>query len=209
MATGVAVAVRKRAGLRVAAESEEGRLVARCQEGDRQAQETLVRHCQDRVYRLAYRLLGHREEALDACQETLVAMLRTLPTFRGHAQFQTWLYRVTTNVCLMRRRHLKARTRLIAAAAAEPPQEQDPESAALRREAQEAVREHLRRLPAQFRAVVVLRELEGMSYEEIAGILRVPVGTVQSRLSRGRLLLRQVLLNDERITLPDRGGEKP
>lgn len=196
----------------MAAQTEEARLVARCRGGDRQAQEILVRRCQERVYRLAYNLLEHPEEALDAAQEALIAMLRSLPSFRGEARFETWLYRVTTNVCLMRRRQLCARTRLVTDLAADIPAARagaaDPETAALRGETRAAVREGLRRLPAGFRAVVVLRELEGLSYEAIAEILRIPLGTVQSRLSRGRQMLRDILMADQRVAWPSMRGEK-
>lgn len=208
---GVAVALYEEVGALSAADSEEARLLRRCRAGDRHAQEALVRLCQDRVYRLAYSLLGHREEALDAAQEALVAMLRSLRSFRGEARFQTWLYRLVTNVCLMRRRSHQARTRLLVDAPASglefPDERPDPEAVALRGEAQTAVRECLLRLPADFRAVVVLRELEGLSYEEIAETLAIPLGTVQSRLSRGRELLRRALLADTRVPLPRSKGE--
>jgi RNA polymerase sigma-70 factor (ECF subfamily) len=200
---GVAVAVYQEAG-RVVAESEESRLIARSVAGDRAAQEALVRQYQDQVYRLAYGLLGNAEDARDATQEALIAMLRSLRTFRGHSRFLTWLYRLTTNVCLMQRRRHRARTRLLTDTPLEfydaPEPGPDPESIAMSREVQVAVRECLRRLPAEFRAVVVMRELESLSYEEIAEILQVPLGTVQSRLSRGRRLLREALLADERVS---------
>jgi len=200
---GVAVAICQEAG-RVAAESEESRLIARSVAGDRAAQETLVRRYQDQVYRLAYGLLGDADDARDATQEALIAMLRSLRTFRGQSRFLTWLYRLTTNVCLMQRRRHRARTRLLTDMPVEsydtPEPSPDPESIALSREVQVAVRECVRRLPAEFRAVVVMRELESLSYEEIAEILHVPLGTVQSRLSRGRRLLRQALLADERVS---------
>jgi len=209
---GAAVAICEEVGARLAAETEEARLVARCRGGDREAQEALVRRCQERVHRLAYSLLEHPEEALDAAQEALIAMLRSLPSFRGEARFETWLYRVTANVCLMRRRRLRARTRLLtdlpADTLAPRAAEVDPETAALRGETCAAVREGLRRLPAGFRAVVVLRELEGLSYEAIAEVLRIPLGTVQSRLSRGRQMLRDILMTDQRVAWPSVRGEK-
>jgi len=195
------------------AESEDARLIARCRAGDRAAQEALVRRHQDQVYRLACRLVGDPEEASDVAQEALIAMLRSLGAFRGEARFETWLFRVTTNICLMQRRRRQARTRLITDLAVTccehpPAGNADPESAAASRELQGAVRECLRRLPAEFRAVVVLRELEGLSYEEIAQVLKLPLGTVQSRLSRGRRLLREALLADERVALRYGRGEK-
>jgi RNA polymerase sigma-70 factor (ECF subfamily) len=212
MAAGVAVATWEKAGRRLVGESEEAHLIARCRAGDRQAQETLVHRCQKMVYRVACSMLSDPEEALDASQDVLVAMLRSLPRFRGESRFQTWLYRITVNVCIMRRRSLRARTRLVTSFPSEPPQrpwhEDDPGSAVVSREAQAAVREHLRRLPPEYRAVLVLRELEGLSYGEIAEALGIPLGTVQSRIGRGRRRLRDLLLADERIRVPRPGGEK-
>ncbi|NIM07316.1 MAG: sigma-70 family RNA polymerase sigma factor [Armatimonadetes bacterium] len=208
----VAVATCIDAGRRILAESEEARLLARCRSGDRQAQEALVRRYQDRTYRLAYDLLGNHEDALDASQEALVAMLRSLPSFRGEARFHTWFYRLTVNICLMQRRRLLTRTRILTNLAArelDSPSQFDPESAALGSEIQSAVREHLRQLPPALRAIIVLREIEGFSYDEIAEVLRIPLGTVQSRLSRARSLLRKALLADDRIPSVRPGGEKP
>lgn len=199
----VAVATYEEMGRRAVAESEETLLLARCRSGDREAQEELVRRYQARTYRLAYNLLGNAEEALDACQEALLAMLRSLPSFRREASFHTWQRRITINVCLMQRRRLQLTTRVINSFAAGNAekflQSPDPEASALSREIQNAVREHLRRLPTEFRAVVALREMEGLSYDEIAAALQIPLGTVQSRLARGRKLLREALLADDRI----------
>jgi RNA polymerase sigma-70 factor, ECF subfamily len=193
----------------VMADSEESRLIARCRRGDRDAQEALVRRYQEKVYRIAYNFLGRHEEALDACQEALVAMLRGLASYRGEAQFSTWLYHLTTRVCLMQRRKHVARHRLLVE---DPPTDDvvdtqpGPLATTLSHEVQGVVREHLRRLPEEFRATIILRELEGLSYEEIAAALRVPVGTVQSRLNRGRKLLREAFAADNRITIPGSGA---
>jgi len=175
---------------------DEACLVARCQSGDRAAQEILVRQCQDRVYRLACSLLNHPEEALDATQEALVAMLRSLGSFRGQSAFRTWLYRLTTNVCLSYRRRLRVRTRLVTSLPDEdyPAPEEGPHELTLQRELQATVRELLAGLPPGYREVVVLREVEGLAYEEIAQALQLPLGTVQSRLSRGRQMLKRALL---------------
>jgi len=180
-------------------EGEDSRLLARCRQGDRDAQEALVRRYQDKVYRLAYNLLGHQEEALDASQEALIAMLHSLPSFRGESQFPTWLYRLTANICLMQRRRLRRSPQIMGDQELQVSTLPDPAISAQRHELQEVVRQHLRNLPAEFRGAMVLRELEGLAYEEIAAVLHIPVGTVQSRLSRGRELLRQALLKDKRI----------
>jgi RNA polymerase sigma-70 factor (ECF subfamily) len=178
--------------------SEEGQLIARCQAGDREAQETLVRRYQQKVYRVARALLGNPEDACDATQDALVAMLHSLPHYRGEAGFQTWLYRLATNICLMERRRLGRRTRLLADLPDDIVDDRSPQSgpetSALRREIRAAILTCLAHLPPELRAVAVLRELEGLSYEEIAETLQIPLGTVQSRLSRGRRVLRQALL---------------
>ncbi|HUT75133.1 MAG TPA: sigma-70 family RNA polymerase sigma factor [Armatimonadota bacterium] len=207
-----AVAVCKEAATRVLGETDEARLIARSRAGDRSAQESLVRRYQDQVYHLAFNLLGDPEDARDATQDALIAMLRSLRTFRGQAELRTWVYRLTTNVCLMERRRRTVRTRLIVDLPAELPERlglgSDPQLTAVSREVQGAVRECLGRLPSAFRAVVVLRELESLSYDEIAQVLRVPVGTVRSRLNRGRQLLRAALLADDRVSplYPQGGG---
>ena len=181
--------------------AEDAHLLARCRRGDRQAQEVLVREHQQMVFRIAHHVLGNQEDALDAAQEALVTMLRALPSYRGQALFTTWLYRLTTNVCLMQRRRRQVRTRLLTdqAAADGVADGPNPEDAALSQEVQAAVRQHLARLPAALRAVVVLREIEGLAYQEVAQVVGIPLGTVQSRLSRARELLREALLADERI----------
>jgi len=186
---------------------EEARLLALSRRGDNDAREALVRRHQAAVYRLAYSLLGHPEDALDATQEALVAMLSSLHSFRGQARFETWLRGLTTNVCLTRRRRARARISYdqLCGEDEQPSPGPTPESVALVREVQMAVREHVRRLPAEFRAVVVLREMEGLSYSEIGEVLRLPLGTVQSRLSRGRQMLREAMAADERIPTPRRG----
>lgn len=187
--------------------SDEAGLIARARARDREAQEELVRQYQDQVFRLACGLLGDREEALDATQDALVSMLRSLPGFRGESSLRTWLYRLTTNVCLNRRRQARVRERFSAPLPEDYPHDPGgPEAAMLDRAAAQAVRRHLAALPGPFRSVVVLRELEGLAYEEIAATLGVPLGTVQSRINRGRRMLRDALAAEG--LAPARAGGK-
>ncbi|MDQ7858304.1 MAG: sigma-70 family RNA polymerase sigma factor [Armatimonadota bacterium] len=167
---------------------DESTLIARARRGDLDAFDALVRAHQDRVYHLAYRVTGNHEDAADAAQDAFVRAYQALPRFRGDAAFATWLHRIATNAALdlIRRRPAQPPIEL-------PPQTVapgGPEHEAGRREVARRVGAALARLPAEFRAAVVLRDLQGFDYEEIARILQVPVGTVRSRISRGREALR-------------------
>jgi RNA polymerase sigma-70 factor, ECF subfamily len=167
--------------------------VADAQRGDRAALEALLRRHHDRVAALCTRLCGP-SDGPDATQEALVAVVRGLPRFDGHAAFTTWLYRVTTNACLdeLRRRRrrplpgLEEDQRPIDGPAAGP----DPSGAVAARVDVDAA---LARLAPEFRAAVVLRDLCGLDYAEIADVLRIPPGTVRSRIARGRGQLADLL----------------
>ncbi len=163
-----------------------------------------MRRHQDRVYRLARRLLSDADAALDAAQETFVKAWRALPRFQGNALFTTWLTRIAINQCrneLRRRRTVKHTRPLSLDAPA-------PGSGALRgemlaamgpqawevargREVDAGIRAALSHLDAEAREVLLLREVEDLSYEDMAEVLDVPVGTVRSRLHRARAELRR------------------
>lgn len=171
---------------------EEAELIERSVAGDLDAYDRLVGLYQDRVYQVAYRVTGNHEDAWDAAQEAFLSALRALPRFRGASAFSTWLHRITVNAALdlIRRRPPQAVVALdaIAASAGE-----DPGDAATRSDMQRRINLAIAALPADQRVAVMLRDLQGLSYEEIAAVLRVPLGTVRSRLSRGREALRQLL----------------
>ncbi len=207
---GVASAIWSQARGVSGGQADEADLLARCLRGDNDAREALVRRYQRTVYRLAYSLLGHPEEAVDATQDALIAMLQSLRSFRGEASFETWLKRLTTNVCLTHRRRARVRGpwNQLEEEGKQIAPGPDPESVALTHEVQAAVREQVRRLPSDYRVVVVLRDIHGLSYSEIAEILRIPAGTVKSRLCRGRQMLRLAIEDDERIPTPTQ-GERP
>lgn len=164
-------------------------LVAAAQGGDREALEELLRRHADRVYALCRRMTGNPDDADDAAQEAMVAVVRGLRRFDGRSTFRTWVYRVATNACLdeLRRRRRRpdpvevTETDLTATATATDA----PTSIANRL----AVDDALRRLPGEYRAAVVLRDLCDLDYAEIAAVLDVPVGTVRSRIARGRAAL--------------------
>ncbi|MDR7522345.1 MAG: sigma-70 family RNA polymerase sigma factor [Armatimonadota bacterium] len=171
--------------------SDDHALLARACAGDLDAFETLVRAHQDRIYTLAYRITGNREDAVDAAQDAFVRAYQALPRFREDAAFGTWLYRIATNAALdlVRRRPPVPPVEV----PANHPVPDSPEAAAHRREIGRRVQAALAHLPPEFRATVVLRDLQGLSYRDVARILQVPIGTVRSRLARGREALRAQL----------------
>jgi RNA polymerase sigma-70 factor, ECF subfamily len=148
----------------------------------------LVERHHARVYAIAYRMLGGREDALDAAQDVFLTCLRKLRGFRGQSAFTTWLHRVTVNVCLdtLRRRRPEqpAGDELPEVPVGDP-----SDSAAEAVDVQRA----LLRVPAEFRTVLVLHDIHGQPYEAIAETLGTPVGTVKSRLHRGRVALARAL----------------
>ena len=154
---------------------------------DQRALEILLARHESRVFGIAYRILGNRADALDATQDVFLTVFRKARSFRGQAAFTTWLYRLTTNAChdIGRR---KARTPLPVETLPEPGpgQSGDPTNRV-------GVEQALGALPEDQRAAVVMRDLYDLTYEEIAEATGVPVGTVKSRIARGRLRLAELL----------------
>lgn len=180
--------------------------VERLKTGDAQAFDVFVaRHTSD-IYALLYRLTQDAEEARDLTQETFLRALKAVKNFRGDADLKTWLYRIAVNESRNRHRWWTRRRRdatdsLDAETAfSDAPlherisgDSENPETETLRRERQNALREALKNLPQNFREAVILRDIEGLSYEEVAAALETNVGTVKSRISRGREELRRML----------------
>jgi RNA polymerase sigma-70 factor (ECF subfamily) len=164
-------------------------LVARAVAGNAAALNDLLRLHYDRVYALCLRMTGNEADALDACQEALMAIVRGLARFDGRSAFSTWAYRIATNACLDELRRRRRRPIATVDESTVIEHRDLPESAPDRLDIQAA----LERLPVEFRAAVILRDLAGMSYEEIAETLDVPPGTVRSRIARGRAALAAVL----------------
>jgi RNA polymerase sigma-70 factor (ECF subfamily) len=168
--------------------------------GDIRAFEALVRRHERRVFSLVFRMLGSREEAEDVAQEAFLALHRHGHRFRGESRFSTFVYRVAANAALNRRRSLgrrRAREDALSlrqdAGQGLPSAPRDPEDAASGGEIQERVQAALLALPKDLRVVVVLYDIEGQSYAEIAQALRIPEGTVKSRIHRARSALRDHL----------------
>jgi len=184
--------------------STDAALVARCRQGDTSAFDELVRRHERRVLNIAYRLVRDPDAAHDLAQEAFVSAFRNLDRFRGNAAFATWLYRITYNVSmdeLTRRKRAAARsidtfygenddgtTGLDLADPAE-----SPEDSSIRKERRQAILEAIAALPGKHKTVLMMFEIQGVSYEEMAELLDCPVGTVKSRLSRARLALLEAL----------------
>lgn len=177
-------------------------LLRRLQRGDPRAFRELVRKHQDRVYSLSLRMLGHPQEAEDVAQEVFVAVHRHLPRFRGDCRLSTWIYRVTRNHCLNRIKALRLRASEGDDALANVSEAgadgfvtvpDRPDRALLGAEERAHVQRALQTLSEEHRLFVILRDLEGMSYEEIGRIADVPAGTVKSRLHRARAALAEAL----------------
>ena len=183
-------------------------LVARARNGEHAAFEELFRRHQRRVYVVARNILRNDEDAFDIVQEAFIKAYRSLPRFKGESSFYTWLYRITTNLCIDHGRRAKKRKarsfedeRTNIEAGGDPEARAaaglhvvvGPDEAVARKEIRTAFREALDELPEIHRTVIVLRELQGMSYAEMAEALDVPKGTIMSRLHHARRKLRDAL----------------
>jgi RNA polymerase sigma-70 factor (ECF subfamily) len=180
------------------AEQDDVALVSACQVGDQDAFALLVQRHQRFVFNLVFRMLEQYEEANEVTQETFLAAWQGLPGFRREARFSTWLYRIAYNCAL---KQLEQRNRdqalQLAIQVKQANQRIDnderigDEIEAYERQA--IVREHLSKLPAKYRIVLVLRHLQEMTYEEMAEILTIPIGTIKTHLFRARNLLKERL----------------
>jgi RNA polymerase sigma-70 factor (ECF subfamily) len=182
-------------------EEDDRELVRRCQAGDLAAFEPLVEKYRERVWRLAYQLLRDREDAWDCAQEAFVRAYQSITAFRGQSAFYTWLFRITVNIATDRLRSRGARARAFGAEAV--PEEEwartaadpraGPEDVAQQVERRARIQAALDALPPKARTIIMLSDVEGLSYREIADVLNVPIGTVMSRLHNARKRLRGLL----------------
>lgn len=189
-----------------AAGTREAALVAAARGGDQDAFGVLVRLHQRQVYNLALRMLHDVDEASEATQEVFLAAWQGLHGFRGDARFATWLYRIAYNYCLKLMEHRRRDAAVKAELVAESTRAHSPASAysahhALdaERSMRERVRGEIANLPPKYRVVLVLRHLQDLSYEEMADVMRVPIGTVKTQLFRARALLKEQLEDLSRV----------
>jgi RNA polymerase sigma-70 factor (ECF subfamily) len=182
-------------------------LVKRVRSGDQRAFKLLVERYQRKVYAVALGMLKDKEEAMDVSQEAFVKVYKYLDHFKGDSSFYTWLYRITVNICIdvMRRKNSaggdmeefdesapmdlsEARIGALGSRLGT-----NPQKSALRRELAEKIQEALAAVPEKHRAILLLREVEGMSYEDLSRTLDIPKGTVMSRLFHARAKVQKIL----------------
>lgn len=176
----------------------ERELIARLQKRDEAAFEELIRQYEKKVYTLCFRMCGNSEDAEEAAQDAFLALWRGIDRFRQESSLSTWIYRLATNACIdtLRRRKKQSGSvslddeELFVDAVDTSPQ---PQETVEHRETQKLLQEGLSALPEEYRKVLILREIEGLSYTEIAESASIELGTVKSRISRGRSLLRNFL----------------
>lgn len=177
-------------------ERSDSELVAQAQAGAREALDELLRRHYDRLYAICRRVAGNDADAADACQEALMAIVRGLPRFDGRSSFKTWSHRVATNATLDELRRRKRRPLAIDTDDT-PETPSDEPSFEDRLTENDRLDDALGRLPEEFRLPVVLRDVGGLDYAEIAESLGIPPGTVRSRIARGRRQLAGILTHSD------------
>lgn len=189
----------------------ETELIKRCQKGDREAFDELVRMYQGQVINIAYGMLSDREDAYDAAQEAFIKVYRNIGNFKGKSSLSTWIYRIVSNVCndFLRKRHRGGVVVSMNGAAAEDDDKDmditdtapTPEELVELSEQQRALRIAISELSLEYREIITLSDIEQLSYEEISEVLKCPTGTVKSRLNRARNALRKKLLKKRELFL--------
>ena len=198
-------------------------IIREVQSGDVNAFEDIVREYEKNVYNIALRMTGDREDALDVSQEAFLKAYHALGNFRGESKFSVWLYRIVSNACLdfLRERKRRAEVSLSVVDDEDESAEVEirddslsPETLLERKLTREAVQRGLLSLPEDQRKILLLREIQGFSYEEIGRVLSLESGTVKSRIFRARRKLCEFLAEDGNISPPSSskrtgGGDKP
>jgi RNA polymerase sigma-70 factor (ECF subfamily) len=185
---------------------DEVQAIQAAQEGDLPAFNRLVMAYQGMAYNVAYRIVGDADAAADACQEAFISAFKAIKKFRG-GSFKSWILRIVTNACYDHLRYRGRRPADSLEEVAENPQHapklvsnhEHPEEYALRQELNEVIQLGIETLPADQRVVLVLSDVQGFSYQEIADITGVSLGTVKSRLSRARARLRDYLVAQQEL----------
>lgn len=190
----------------------ESEYIKRCQEGDQEAFGQLVTMYENKILNYCYRMLGDRTDAEDATQEVFVKLYRFIGSFTGQSAFSTWLYKIASNVCLDFLRKNKRHTVDTVSLHQQNAEGEEfllniedkgrtPYESAQMNEAQRALFAALSQLNEEQRKVVVLRDVEGLSYEEIAEVTGLAAGTVKSRINRARQALKKLLEKDRELFL--------
>jgi RNA polymerase sigma-70 factor (ECF subfamily) len=188
---------------------DDPQLIHECLQGETAAFGELIARYQDRLYNTVYRLLDNAEDAQDVVQDAFLHAYQSLDSFKGDAQFFTWLYRIAVNTAISLKRKQKSAVRLQGGADAatnvEPldlSPDSDPGRVLERTEQAARIQQALRRLSPEHRAVLIMKDVDDKKYEDMADFLDVPIGTIRSRLHRARLELRAILEAEEAGAVP-------
>ena len=185
----------------MAISKEEAVLIEKARMGSESDFEALILSCQGKAYSMAYRYFNNPEDAMDALQESFLKIYRSLGTFKGESSFQTWVYRIEANTCCDMLRKKKARITTESLVKMDGEDEytleimdasMGPEERAIHQEMTGYILHCLEKLPLEQKEIIVLRDIQGFSYEDIAEILNINPGTVKSRISRARMKLREI-----------------
>ncbi len=178
-------------------------LVDRARMGDVEAFEQLIESCQKKVFNIAYKMIGNYDDANELAQEVFLKAFRSIKKFKGDSLFSTWIYKVTANVCLDEIRRRKKRIVLSLDEDIElndgevkrqiPDSSPTPDLEAETNEIKDAVNKSIQELPDDYKSVIILRDIQGFSYDEISTIVNCPEGTVKSRINRARQALKKIL----------------
>jgi RNA polymerase sigma-70 factor (ECF subfamily) len=177
--------------------SEETEVISRCQQGDQDALKEIFDKYHKKVYRIAYGVVRHREEALDIVQEVFIKLFRSIKNFKGRSHFYTYLYRMVMNTAIdhVRKTGKEFISSLDEEGSFEPSDqvERGPERILLQKELEERVKVAMDKLPAEQKAALIFRDVEGLSYQEMAEAMGCSIGTVMSRLHYGRKRIQELL----------------
>jgi len=192
---------------------EEIDMISRCQEGDQEALREIFDKYHKKVYSIAYGVVRQREEALDIVQEVFIKLFRSIKNFRGKSQFYTYLYRMAMNTAIdhTRKAGKQVTSSLDAEGSFEPSDEPEkgPERILLQKELEERVKLAMDSLPPEQKAAIVFRDVEGLSYQEMAEAMGCSIGTVMSRLHYGRKRMQESLKDYVKFRGQSRGASLP
>lgn len=202
--------------------SADDELIKKCKAGDIEAFEKLIQRYEKKVFTIAYRYMGNKEDADDLAQEALIKVYKSIKKFRGESLFTTWLYQIVANVCrdALRKKARKQETSIDSPIITEEGETKrefgdsslSPEILAEKAETEHYLQTLISQLKVEYKVVIIMREIQGFSYEEIAEELGCSLGTVKSRLNRARKHLRERIIRDEELytdnsRLPSQKGE--
>ena len=190
-------------------EREETEIISKCQQGDQEALKEIFDKYHEKVYRIAYGVVRQREEALDVVQEVFIKLFRSIKNFKGRSHFYTYLYRMVMNAAIDHKRKVGRQfmSSLDEEGSFEPSEEAEkgPERVLLQKELEERVKLAMDKLPDEQKAALIYRDVEGLSYQEMAEAMGCSVGTVMSRLHYGRKRMQESLKDYVKVHGQDHG----